>query len=79
MTTYTYTEMKTKPDGFERFDLEQAILECWDIAKDLEVMAKTTDCNEDVRKRLEALSTVYHMRFEHCFHIFEELIHARKL
>lgn len=51
----------------DRFDLEQAILSCWNLVDDLELV-------KDDAGLAAALAKVYQAKFEHCFKLFEECI-----
>lgn len=56
-----------------RFDLEQAIMSAWQITDDVKLIAELSN-EARTRDLLEATSTLYTMRFEKCFSLFEELL-----
>jgi hypothetical protein len=61
-----------------RFDLEQAILDCWGITDDLDVlfeaiMDKDLDADKTANIIL-GLKDLYHLKFEKTFNLFEEMI-----
>ncbi len=61
----------------KNFELEQGILRCWDVVEDLKDVSNSIRGNytktEDVLKLLESLQTIYQMRFEQVFSIYEEV------
>ena len=63
------TETKT-PD---RFDLEQQILDCWKITDDLKLVAVKGE------QAVEAVSTLYELKFEQLWSTFESMVHERKM
>ena len=64
----------------KNFDLEQAILRCWHICDDIEdmiaVIRQNDTLQEDIIQMLEGFRTVYHMRFERTFGIYEDVCHG---
>ena len=64
------TEMKTK-DGKDRFDLEQEIMQCWNVTEDLRVLGTR---HPQIAEDLNAIAHVYEMRFDHMFNTFSQLI-----
>jgi hypothetical protein len=59
----------------DRFDFEQQIMSCWGMVDDVKLLAKRDAGSAD----FEALSAVYHHKFEELFEQFETLVHERKL
>jgi hypothetical protein len=59
----------------DRFDFEQQIMSCWGMVDDVKLLAKRGAESAD----FEALSAVYHHKFEELFEQFETLVHERKL
>lgn len=61
----------------KNFDLEQGILRCWHVCDDIEdmiaVIRKNYTSQEDIVTMLEGFRTVYHMRFERTFGIYEDV------
>ena len=61
----------------KNFELEQGILRCWDVVEDLKDVSNSIRGNytktEDVIKMLESFQTIYQMRFEQVFGIYEEV------
>lgn len=61
----------------KNFDLEQGILRCWHVCDDIEdmiaVIRKNYTSQEDIITMLEGFRTVYHMRFERTFGIYEDV------
>ena len=50
----------------DRFDLEQAIMNCWNITDDLKI--------SDSPEYIAALVEVYEKKFEHAMNVLEECI-----
>jgi len=63
------TETKT-PD---RFDLEQQILDCWKITDDLKLVAVHGE------QAIEAVATLYELKFEQLWSTFESMVAERKM
>ena len=59
----------------DRFDLEQQMLECWQIVDDIHVMYEMGTTVDD----LDALATVYDYKFKRMWATFESLVKARQL
>ena len=61
------------------FDLEQSILQCWNVCDDLDllysqVMERSTPLTQDeMANILLGMKSLYHMKFEKCFGEFEDL------
>ena len=62
----------------DRFDLEQAIMNCWNITEDIKLISQMNDIrelSEDERMNaLLGLETLYQMKFEILFNGFERMI-----
>lgn len=54
----------------DRFDLEQSILECWNVTTDIKDMAEASAPPEDFK----ALATVYEYRFDKLWKVFETMV-----
>ena len=59
----------------DRFDLEQQIMSCWGMVDDVKLLAKRGAESAD----FEALSAVYHHKFEERFEQFENMIADRRI
>jgi hypothetical protein len=59
----------------DRFDLEQHILECWQMCDDLEVLIEQGATLSDI----SCLSPVYRYKFKQLFATFTTLVHEGKL
>jgi hypothetical protein len=72
--------MENKELVDKNFDLEQAILRCWHVCDDIEdmiaVIRQNDTLQEDIIQMLEGFRTVYHMRFERTFGIYEDVCHG---
>lgn len=56
--------------NYDRFDLEQQILSCWNITDDLKFIE-----NDELAK---SISTLYDAKFEKLWAIFEDLVANKK-
>lgn len=69
----------------DRFDLEQDIMNCWNVTSDIEllyenVMERSPEMTTDeIANALLGLQTLYEMKFEKMFRHFESLVHERKI
>lgn len=63
----------TQPKTSDRFDLEQQILDCWKITDDLKLVA------EKGEHAVEAVATLYELKFEQLWSTFESMVHERKM
>jgi hypothetical protein len=83
MTTQhqTAAPLRLTPEGIirtttsDRFDLEQQIMQCWQIVDDIHVMYEMGTTVDD----LDALASVYDYKFKRMWHTFEALVKAREL
>ena len=64
---------KAKTKTSDRFDLEQQILDCWKITDDLKLVA------EKGKHAVEAVATLYELKFEQLWSTFESMVHERKM
>jgi hypothetical protein len=61
------------------FDLEQSILQCWNVCDDLDLlysqtMERSTPLTQDeMANILLGMKSLYHMKFEKCFDEFESV------
>ncbi len=67
----------------DRFDLEQSILQCWNVCDDIDllyenVMDKDMSTDE-IANALLGMQQIYKMKFEKCFNIFETLVSNRDI
>jgi hypothetical protein len=60
---------------FDRFDLEQGIMQCWNMVDDVKLLAGRGASGAD----FEALAAVYHHKFEELWAQFENGIQERKI
>jgi len=67
---------------YDRFDLEQEIMRCWNILEDLKILQEnilnggTVDENANINLGIMSL---YEKKFEKLFEIFELLVHFKKI
>lgn len=66
-----------------RFDLEQQIMACWSVCEDIDTLYKQLDLREmsqdEIENCLLGLKTLYQMKFEQLFAMFEDMIKEGKL
>lgn len=65
-----------------RFDLEQSIMKTWNIIEDVQLLRKLTInglSHSEIYKYLEGLETIYNIKFEELFGIFESMIANREV
>ena len=60
---------------FDRFDLEQGIMQCWNMVDDVKLLAQRNAPVED----FAAVATLYQHKFEELFAQFENGIEERKI
>jgi hypothetical protein len=70
---------------YNRFDLEESIMACWNIMEDIkllneDVMESPKELSRDeICNYLQGLETIYGHRFEKLSRIFEMLIAEKKI
>lgn len=67
-----------------RFDLEQKILGCWNVTDDIADLNERIQngpemSTDDIANYLLGLQTIYHVKFEKMFSMFEDLISQKQL
>lgn len=63
-----------------RFDLEQQIMACWSVVEDIEVVYEAHgDVDKELANVLLGLKTLYQLKFEKLFHIFESCVKKKEL
>lgn len=66
-----------------RFEFEQQIMDCWGVCEDIGTLAKMEDIRElsqdELANALLGLKTVYQMKFEILFDMFERMIKEGKI
>lgn len=65
----------------DRFDLEQDIMNCWNVVEDIKTIYDRIDYTDQdqVMNSLLGLQTLYQMKFEKMWETFEKLIVDKKL
>jgi hypothetical protein len=61
----------------KRFDLEQDIMQCWNLVDDLSLLDAYVSDSYEATKLLEGLKTIYQKKFEKCMSTFESYINTR--
>lgn len=67
----------TNKHNMTRFDLEEAMLDCWGFKEDLGTLLNATDDNlsaDELQNVLIGLRSLYDMKFQHMWNIFETMI-----
>lgn len=63
-----------------RFDLEQGILQCWNIVDDIKMIIEHFDDPDyNIRAMIKSLPDLYQARFQHTFECFEHLVKDKKI
>lgn len=67
----------------DRFDLEQQIMNCWSVCEDIDALYNQFGLREmsqdEIQNCLLGLKTLYQMKFEQLFAMFEDMIKEGKL
>ena len=65
----------------DRFDLEQNIMQCWNVCDDIQLyLDMYDDMDEDQRMNyLIGLKQMYQMKFERCWGTFEQCIRTKQI
>jgi hypothetical protein len=65
----------------DRFDLEQNIMQCWNVCDDIQLYLDMHDkMDEDQRMNyLIGLKQMYQMKFERCWDSFEQCVRTRQI
>ena len=66
-----------------RFDFEQQIMNCWSVCEDIDALYKQFGLREmsqdEIQNCLLGLKTLYQIKFEQLFAMFEDMIKEGKL
>jgi hypothetical protein len=67
-------------ENVSRFDLEQDIMDCWNITKDLDslLLAVERGDEDQVMNIIIGLRSLYDLKFEKMFNTFEQCIRNRE-
>ena len=66
--------------GLDRLDLEQQILNCWNIIDDIKAVTENgVSSSEDLNEYMNALATLYNVKFNKLFDTFGILIEEGKI
>lgn len=69
----------------DRFDLEQDIMNCWNVTTDIEllyenVLERSPEMTADeIANALLGLQALYEMKFDKMWRHFEQLVHEKKI
>jgi hypothetical protein len=66
---------------YDRFDLEQGILDCWKVTDDISLLYDNLDSMDDDRRMnyMLGLMEMYTLKFEKVWGIFEQLVQDKKI
>jgi hypothetical protein len=71
---------------YDRFDLEQEIMNCWNVTNDIDSVAKFVGeihldpkDQDAILNMLLGMKQLYDVKFQTLFEVFEELVHAGAL
>jgi hypothetical protein len=62
-----------------RFELEQSILNTWNITSDIKLISNHPRIDYDTKVNLEALVTIYELKFNELWNTFEELVKDKQI
>ena len=68
----------------DRFDLEQQIMKCWNVTEEIDLLYENVMENEnltkdDIANFLLGINTIYELKFDKLFTMFEELVKEGKI
>jgi hypothetical protein len=67
----------------DRFDLEQNIMQCWNVTDDIDLLYKNVmeknPSTDEIANFLLGLKTIYHSKFEELFDNFGALVEEGKI
>jgi hypothetical protein len=64
----------------DRFDLEQEIMECWNVTRDLQNLYDCEElCEDDKLNYLLGVITIYEVKFNKLWNTFEQCIKDRQI
>lgn len=65
----------------DRFDLEQNIMQCWNVTDDIQLLLDSWDnLSEDAKQNyLIGLQQMYQMKFERTWNTFEKCIRTKQI
>lgn len=72
---------KAMNNGKNRFDLEQEILDCWNVTKDLDTLLSMFDrehSEDELMNAVLGLKVLYNRKFEILFDTFEECLRKKE-
>ena len=55
-------------------DLEQEVLRCWEVTKDLKLLADVVNDGSDHTETVKGIAEVYELRFEKAWNTYERLV-----
>ena len=63
----------------DRFDLEQDIMQCWNVCDDIQLLLDSWDKLDEDQKQnyLIGLKQMYQLKFEKCFDSFSDCVSSR--
>jgi len=75
--------MDAKTQTTSRFDFEQQIMDCWGVVDDIKTIYNADDLRElskdEMQNLLLGLYTMYQLKFEILFKMFEDLCQQRAI
>lgn len=69
----------------DRFDFEQKIMQCWSVVEDLKTLNEHlkdfpgTMTDDQLANYLLGLETIYQVKFEQLFNMFEQMVKEKKI
>ncbi len=65
----------------DRFDLEQNIMQCWNVCDDIQLMLDSWGTLDEDEKQnyLIGLKQMYQMKFDRCWNTFEVCVRTKQI
>lgn len=66
----------------DRFDLEQGIMQCWNVCEDIQLLLDSLDkgmTEDNLQNYLIGLKQMYQLKFERLFEQFEDCVRNKSI
>lgn len=84
MENFVNIEETRQNKNVSMYDIEQAIMNCWQVVDDINILVKRIedgiDCPsiEDITQVIKAISVLYELKFNALFNTYEEVLQLEK-
>lgn len=62
---------------YKWYDMEQSIMQCWEITQDLQLIAEEHQDNDEICNKVLGLKHVYEMRFNKLWNNYEQALQEK--